>query len=144
MFDIDETTLSNWTYEDQYDFGYNSKSWNEWVEKAEAPALRPTLELYRFARDNGVAVFFITGRPANLQKATEQNLKDAGYEWTGVILQPAGAQFASAVDFKAPERRKLIEQGYTIVLSMGDQQSDLTGGYAERTFKLPNPVYFLP
>jgi hypothetical protein len=30
------------------------------------------------------------------------------------------------------------------VASMGDQQSDLTGGYAERTFKLPNPVYFLP
>ena len=24
---------------------------------------------------------------------------------------------------------------------MGDQQSDLDGGYAERTFKLPNPVY---
>ena len=39
---------------------------------------------------------------------------------------------------------KLTEAGYTIVLSMGDQQSDLDGGYAERTFKLPNPVYFLP
>jgi hypothetical protein len=48
------------------------------------------------------------------------------------------------VDFKAPERRKISEQGYTIVLSLGDQDSDLEGGYAERTFKLPNPVYFLP
>jgi hypothetical protein len=27
---------------------------------------------------------------------------------------------------------------------MGDQESDLSGGYAEKTFKLPNPVYFLP
>ena len=27
---------------------------------------------------------------------------------------------------------------------MGDQESDLSGGYAERTFKLPNPVYYLP
>jgi len=27
---------------------------------------------------------------------------------------------------------------------MGDQESDLRGGYAEKTFKLPNPVYFLP
>ena len=47
-------------------------------------------------------------------------------------------------DFKAPERRKLTEEGFTILLSIGDQQSDLSGGYAERTFKLPNPVYFLP
>ena len=46
--------------------------------------------------------------------------------------------------FKAPERRKLAEQGYTIILNMGDQESDLRGGYAEKTFKLPNPVYFLP
>ena len=40
--------------------------------------------------------------------------------------------------------KQLTEQGYTILLSIGDQQSDLDGGYAERTFKLPNPVYFLP
>ena len=38
-------------------------------------------------------------------------------------------------------RRRIAEQGYTILLSMGDQESDLAGGYAERTFKLPNPFY---
>jgi hypothetical protein len=27
---------------------------------------------------------------------------------------------------------------------MGDQLSDLEGGYAERTFKLPNPFYWIP
>jgi hypothetical protein len=27
---------------------------------------------------------------------------------------------------------------------LGDQNSDLTGGYAERGFKLPNPYYYLP
>src|SRR5258708_5908619 len=82
------------------------------------------------ARELGVAVFFISGRPPNLRDATERNLRDQGYEWAGVILLPEGAQFASAVDFKAPERRKLTEQGYTIVLSLGDQESDLRGGYA--------------
>ena len=60
-----------------------------------------------------------------------------------MILLPE-ATFASAADFKAPERRKIAERGYTIVLSLGDQESDLKGGYAERTFKLPNPVYYLP
>jgi hypothetical protein len=61
-----------------------------------------------------------------------------------VILMPEGAKFASAADFKAPERRQITGQGYTILFSLGDQESDLAGGYAERTFKLPNPVYYLP
>jgi len=154
VLDIDETSLSNWP-------AYRVNGWGRitnggcdlqqgpcglraWQAMGQSKAIAPTLALARRARELGVAVFFITGRPANLQKATEQNLKDAGYEWTGVILQPEGAQFASAVDFKAAERRRLTEQGYTIVLNMGDQQSDLTGGYGERTFKLPNPVYYLP
>jgi HAD superfamily, subfamily IIIB (Acid phosphatase) len=84
------------------------------------------------------------GRPSDLLGATERNLRDQEYEWTGVILQSDGATFASAVDFKAPERRKLTERGYTITPSLGDQRSDLIGGYADWTFKLPNPVHFLP
>lgn len=154
VLDIDETSLSNWP-------AYRLNGWvritnggcdlqqgpcglRAWQALGQSKAIAPTLALARHARELGVAVFFITGRPANLRQATERNLKDAGYEWAGVILQPEGAQFASAVDFKAPERRKLTEQGYTVILNLGDQQSDLTGGYAERTFKLPNPVYYLP
>lgn len=61
-----------------------------------------------------------------------------------VVVLPEGKTFKSAVDFKAPERKKIQDAGYTILFTMGDQQSDLDGGFAERTFKLPNPVYFLP
>jgi acid phosphatase len=154
VLDIDETSLSNWP-------AYRVNGWvrvvngacdlqqppcglRAWQAQGQSKAIAPTLALARRARELGVAVFFITGRPANLQQATERNLKEQGYEWTSVVLMPEGAHFASAADFKAPERKKITEQGYTILLSMGDQQSDLSGGYAERTFKLPNPVYFLP
>jgi hypothetical protein len=58
-----------------------------------------------------------------------------------MILLLEGAQCASAVDFKAPERHKIIDHGYT---SLEDQDSDLNRGHAKRTFKLPNPVYYLP
>ncbi len=34
--------------------------------------------------------------------------------------------------------------GYDIVANFGDQFSDLYGGYADRTFKVPNPMYYLP
>jgi acid phosphatase len=154
VLDIDETSLSNWP-------AYRVNGWaritnggcdlqqgpcglRAWQAIGQSKALAPTLALARRARELNVAVFFITGRPSNLRDATERNLRDQGYEWTGLILEPDGAAFPSASDFKAPERRKLSEQGYTILLSLGDQQSDLTGGYAERTFKLPNPVYYLP
>ena len=154
VFDIDETSLSNWP-------AYRVNGWarvtagscdvdkgpcglRAWQAMGESKAIPSTLELARHARSLGVAIFFITGRPANLREATEKNLRAEGYEWERVILMPEGASFKSAVDFKAPERRKLTEEGYTILFSIGDQQSDLQGGYAERTFKLPNPVYFLP
>ena len=36
------------------------------------------------------------------------------------------------------------QRGFRIVANFGDQFSDLKGGYADKTFKLPNPTYFLP
>jgi acid phosphatase len=154
VLDIDETSLSNWP-------AYRINGWGRvvnggcdlqagpcglraWQGMGQSKALAPTLALVKRARELGVAVFFISGRPPNLRDATERNLREQGYEWTGVVLLPEGAKFASAADFKAPERRKIAEQGYSILLSMGDQASDLEGGFAERTFKLPNPVYYLP
>jgi acid phosphatase len=154
VLDIDETSLSNWP-------AYRINGWGRvvsggcdlqqgpcglraWQALGRSKALAPTLALARRARELGVAVFFISGRPSPLREATERNLREQGYEWTEVILLPEGAHFASAVDFKAPERRKIAERGYTIVLAIGDQESDLSGGYAERTFKLANPVYYLP
>jgi acid phosphatase len=154
VLDIDETSLSNWP-------AYRINNWaripngpcdlekgpcglRDWQAMGKSKALAPTLELAKLAKDHGIAVFFISGRPSNLQQATEKNLHDSGYEFDRVIIYPEGAHFNSAVDFKAAERRKLTEEGYTIILSMGDQWSDLNGGYAERTFKLPNPVYFIP
>ena len=154
VLDIDETSLSNWP-------AYRINGWGRvvngpcdleqgpcglraWQALGKSQALGPTRALAQRARQLGVAVFFISGRPSKLREATERNLREQGYGWTGLIILPEGAHFASAVKFKAPERKKIAEQGYTIILSLGDQESDLAGGFAERTFKLPNPVYYLP
>ena len=156
VLDIDETSLSNWqAYRVNgwarilgggCDLQYGPCGIRLWQGMGQSVALAPTRRLVDRARTLGVAVFFVTGRPPELRAGTERNLREQGYAWDGVVLLPTGKgqRFASAVDFKAPERRRIAEQGYTILLSMGDQQSDLDGGYAERTFKLPNPVYFLP
>jgi hypothetical protein len=59
-------------------------------------------------------------------------------------MRPIGMKTNSAADFKAPERAKIAAKGYTIIANVGDQPSDLAGGYAERTFLLPNPFYRVP
>src|SRR5262245_38574536 len=115
-----------------------------WQGLARSEALEPTLALAQRAKALGVAVFFISGRPSKLREATETNLRAHGFEWDDLTILPDGASFPSAVDFKAPARRRITENGYTILVNVGDQDSDLAGGYAERTFKLPNPVYYLP
>ena len=85
------------------------------------------LILARLARDRGVAGVFLTGRPEGWRTATEGNLRRAGYEWTGLILKPDHLTTRSAVNFKAPERKKLVDQGYAIIVNIGDQMSDLDG-----------------
>jgi predicted secreted acid phosphatase len=153
VLDIDETALSNWPemrvngwariINGPCDLEKGPCGHRAWQAMARAKAIAPTLALAQRAHKLGVAVFFLTGRPERLREATERNLREQGYEWTELILEPEGATFPSAADFKAPERRKIAEHGYTILLNLGDQDSDLKGGYAERTFKLPNPVYFV-
>lgn len=155
VLDIDETSLSNWEEIKADDFGYHSKIWNDWVDSAKAPAIAPMLELYRFARQNNVAVFFITGRRGPQRQVTEKNLQAAEYsDWQQLVLRPQGdkpcenyanrKETSEVVCYKAGERKKIAEQGFHIILNLGDQLSDLRGGYARRAYKLPNPFYYIP
>jgi acid phosphatase len=103
------------------------------------------MDVFNTAKDRGAAIFFITGRSESQRAATERNLADVGYAgYTRLIMEPAGAHYVSAADFKAPQRRAVEGEGYTVIANLGDQPSDLDGGYAERTFLLPNPFYRIP
>lgn len=146
VLDIDETSLSNYAELLQADFAYNPRQWDAWVRRAEAPAIPGTLRLYRIARQRGVAVFFITGRPESERRATEENLRRDGYtQWAGLIMRsPAQAKLPAQV-YKAAARKKIQECGYRIVVNVGDQRSDLDGQpAAEFSVKLPDPFYYIP
>jgi len=155
VLDIDDTALSTWANLSANDFGLIKSGpcdlprgpcgWPAWQALGEAPAIEPTLALWQQARRLGLAVFFISGRGEKYREATARNLRSSGYaDWDSLILRAPRTHDRSAADFKAPARRELVQQGYVIVLNMGDQESDLAGGYAERTFKLPNPFYLIP
>jgi acid phosphatase len=139
VLDIDETALSNYAYFG--DFKNIVASLAQGAASATTPAIAPTLRLYNAAKAEGVSVFFITGRPTAFQNLTVQNLTRAGYSgWSGLVLSPGG----DLTDYKSAARAGIEQQGYRIVLNVGDQETDLAGGYADRAFKLPNPFYYSP
>lgn len=156
VFDIDETALSNWEALKANDFGRVLDGRCDrlpegpcgliaWDQRAQATIIEPTMDVYRTAEERGAAIFFITGRDETQRAATERNLAAVGYTgYTRLIMEPPGAHYVSAADFKAPQREQIERQGYTIIANIGDQPSDLDGGFSAQTYLLPNPFYRIP
>jgi len=140
VLDIDETSLSNYTGLAAAGFTQVGNVINPVT--ATGKAIAPTLALYQRARSKGVAVFFVTGRPPQIAGITAMNLVNEGYDkdWDGLYTKPADAGTEA---FKASTRADVERRGYDIVANVGDQESDLDGGHADRAFKLPNPFYFI-
>ena len=144
VLDIDETSISNLEHFQRYDMAFLPQEFVQWIDSAQSPAIPEVLDLYRWSRARGVVVFFLSGRREGQRAATDRNLRQAGYlDWQEIILKPDGSNELSS-HFKPLQRKRIIEQGYSIVLNMGDQDSDLSGGYADSEFKLPNPMYWIP
>lgn len=145
VLDIDETSLSNYDVMAKHDFSMSKKQFQVTHLKAQIPAIKPMLAFYHHVTKEGVAVFFVTGRLESFRLATEKNLKAAGFDhWAGLYLKPESYQQPSAYPFKSSTRAEINRLGYEIVASIGDQNSDLIGGFTMKTYKLPNPFYFIP
>ncbi|XAR67072.1 Acid phosphatase [Bertholletia excelsa] len=148
VFDIDETLLSNVPYYAVHGFGweiFDEKSFDEWVDLAEAPAIPSSLKLYKNLQELGFTTFLLTGRSEPQRNATEKNLLYAGYRnWKRLILRGPSDSGKPAILYKSEKRKELEDQGYVIQGSSGDQWSDLNGfAVAKRSFKLPNPMYYI-
>jgi acid phosphatase len=144
VLDLDETLLSNWPFIAAEDIGGSDAAWDAWLGKGEAPAIEPVRAVYRTARRLGIDVLFITSRGESLRAATEKNLRAIGCGGFAVLAMKPAVSKETAAAFKAGVRRRLSAEGRAIVANIGDQDSDLAGGFAERTFKLPDPFYFTP
>ncbi len=144
VLDIDETSLSNYNDMLRLNFGGTPKD----VDRAEGaghdPAIEQTLALYNFAKQHHIAVFFITGRHPDIRQNTITNLTATGFkDWEDLYMKPADYNKKSVVPFKSHVRKEIAAKGYDIVLNVGDQESDLKGGYSDMAFKLPDPYYYI-
>ena len=126
IFDIDETALSNYQFGLDYDFGYNEDIWTEWVDSKKATAISEVKSLYDMLIEKGFKVVFLTGRNRNHYDATKENLISEGYsKFDTLITRKMDALKTTAVDYKSKERKQLVENGYVIEGTIGDQLSDL-------------------
>jgi len=105
--------------------------------------IEPVREIFRTARKLGVEVFFITGRRERVRAGTEANLRKVGCgDFAALVMKPNEWK-GTAAACKTAERKRLVAEGRVIIANWGDQESDLSGGAAERTFKLPDPFYLI-
>ncbi|XP_021730043.1 acid phosphatase 1-like [Chenopodium quinoa] len=110
------------------------------------PVLQASLNLYNELRKLGFTIFLLTGRPEWIRNSSVTNLMDAGYiGWERLILRQPSDKGKRAIDYKSENRTKLEDEGYRIHGNSGDQWSDLLGcAIAQRSFKYPNPMYYIP
>jgi hypothetical protein len=173
VLDVDDTTLLTWDYELFSNWAFNPTTNAEFVTDQKFPAVFGMVATVQAAEREGYAIFFITGRPASQEDATLGNLTadgigvDAGYPKPttlsdgedGLFTKPPVADYpaylqaacasdpngtCTTIHYKSATRAHIESLGYDIVANFGDQYSDLEGGHADASFKMPNPNYFLP
>lgn len=121
VFDIDNTTLET-------DFGFSYP----------APANKPVLDVAKYAQEHGVSLFFVTARPDIIASVTDYNLKRVGYQVSGLYVRNFIDLFKDVAAYKTAQRVAIESKGYTIIANIGNSATDLSGGHAKKTFKLPD------
>ncbi|MEN9443401.1 MAG: hypothetical protein RIS47_291 [Bacteroidota bacterium] len=158
ILDIDETVLDNSPFEVrclQTQTAFSQDLWTDWVQQKKANALPGALEFIRYAQAKKVAVFLISNRDQSALRETIRNLQLAGfYGFTkdNVLLKTSGSDKTT--------RRDLVAKNYDVVLLVGDNLTDFSELYRDRTtnfgmatvdstwktisrnfIQLPNPMY---
>lgn len=139
--DLDETLIDNRPHFDATP-KFNWPAFEAWIKKADAPLLPKTAEFLTWARKNGFAIFFITGRREGLRADTIANLVKRQVAYDGLLMRKEGDR-GGAESVKVPLRQEVEKMGFTIVVNIGDQWSDLSGGHAIDCEKLPNKIYLV-
>lgn len=156
VFDIDDTVLNTYNYEIATNFTYNPTTNGDYVDTARFPVVSKMQKFINAEAAQGYAVFFITGRPEAQRTGTVANLTKVGVtvptDASHLFLKNTAAPpsyltcgaTCTTIQYKAGTRAYIESQGYDIVADFGDQYSDLAGGSTDSTFKIPNPMYYLP
>lgn len=144
VIDVDETVLSNYGLAEQMGFGYVYEMNKKWNAEMKAPAIPQVKDLYDFLIERGATIIFLTGRNIPEYEVTYGNLINAGYTTFDTLITQREYEYElTAQEFKSSKRKELVERGYEIIGTIGDQWSDLEGEHHGIQVKIPNYLYLI-
>ena len=165
IVDIDETMLDNSPYQARLVVNgkdYDELTWSEWCREKRAKPLPGALGFAQDAAKRGVTVFYLSNRAQDLNAATLENLRAAGFPvesdrvFLGLGTVVDGCE---QIGTEKGCRRQLVGRAYRVLMQLGDQIGDFVdvdantaegrqaalapyaGWIGERWFVLPNPSY---
>ncbi len=128
VLDLDETVLDNSPYtawQVANDQPFDPKTWDDWVNLAEASAVPGAIEFLNFADSLNVTLFFVSNRDSIQLSPTMRNMAALG------IPQINQTHFLLKTDTgdKETRRQKIISDGYEILFFVGDNLGDYRSDY---------------
>lgn len=159
VLDLDETVLDNSPYQAENIIlgrGYDSKSWDEWVNMKKAKAVPGAKEFLQFADKNGIKIYYISDRTESQLEATIENLRAEG-----IPVQANDSVLLKNKDDKSGKvnRREYVKNHTQLIMLFGDNLSDfdlfssksidernakveeLSKEFGDRFIIFPNPLY---
>lgn len=112
------------------------------LEDGTVTGIKPMIDLLSWLKDEHLRVALITSRVEQMRNITIQQLEmNRIYDWDILVMRPYGVDDFQT--FKSSARRDIQHEycgGRSCILAnIGDQETDLMGGYSHYTFKLPSP-----
>jgi len=159
VVDCDEAVIDNSAYEAGLigtNNAYSSKTWDLWMQAAEAKALPGATEFLNYINDQGIETFYITNRTmATGYEGTVKNLLDLGFP----NVDEKHLLLKADTSNKQP-RRDMVLEDYEVILYVGDNLGDFAEDYYHASLEernaavvthmdkfgiefivLPNPTY---
>ena len=143
VIDIDDTMISLNDTVKKYDDGWFDASLEEIMIRTDYPAFQCTLDFINWCLTKNIRIFVLSSRRKKYEETTKKLLSNAGYEnYTALILRDDD-DHGTIQNYKISQRKALIDNGAHILINIGDQPSDLAGGYSDYEIKIPNPFYLI-
>lgn len=139
IFDIDEVCLCNLMYHGIDIPTFNTEIYN--YNNGIIPAINECKKLFNFIHDNNIQYSFITGRRDRIRQVTIDNLKLEGFSNYKYLFTCPDDYVGDIQLYKENCRTEIINKGYNIVCSIGDQLSDIYGTNTGLPILIFNPFY---
>ncbi len=142
IFDVDETALNNYEVSKKMGYGYVYEMVYEWTQNAKVPAFPQVKELYNYLLRKGSKIIFLTARGYDEYDATYKNLINQGYNGFDTLITKSKNEYdMKSLEYKSAKRDELVQKGYEIIGTVGDQWSDIEGPHHGIQVKIPNYLY---